>query len=87
MCKRRIPGGHLRKLSNMRFLVHEHYEPDTPEYKTFVDKHNGMGTNAYWPHFSFRPSMLKCSMLEKVGPFIKNFQLQQNPNFIIHNIA
>lgn len=74
----RIPGGLPRKLPNLRFLVHEHYDTGTKEYNEFVNKHVGHGTNAYWPHFSFRPSILRCSVLKDIGCFshTPHFELQ-----------
>jgi len=67
--KKRIPGGFIRIIDNLRYVIHEHYKSGTPEYNQFTNKYKGYGTNAYWPHFSFRPSMLRVSMLQDVGYF------------------
>ena len=68
--KRKIPGGILNHTKDgMRYVIHEHYEPDSREYKQFQDRHKGFGTCGYWPHFSFRPSVVRVSMLKDIGPF------------------
>ncbi|AYV82263.1 MAG: glycosyltransferase family 2, partial [Homavirus sp.] len=68
--KKRIPGGIPKKTKNgLRYVEHEHYLDGTDEYSSFIKRHQGYGTNAYWPHFSFRPSLLKCTILTDVGVF------------------
>lgn len=67
---RRIPGGFRRRSrgSGHRCVVHEHYPPGTEEYLRFQEGH-GRGSNAYWPHFSLRPSVLRTDVFARVGPF------------------
>lgn len=69
--KIRIGGGILKKINNLRYYIHEHYISGTPEYDKFMDRasEGRFQTCAYWPHFSFRPSLLRCSMLQDVGTF------------------
>lgn len=68
--KRRNPGGIPKCTSNnLKYIVHEHYETNTNEYKEFINRYQGYGTHAYWPYFSFRPSTLKVKVLEDVGLF------------------
>lgn len=77
--KRRIPGGFLKTTKDgTRYLIHEHYDPDSKEYHEFTNRHKNHGTCGYWPHFSFRPSMLKVSMLKDVGSFYNtgHFEMQ-----------
>lgn len=68
--RRPIPGGFKKKtLNNIRYRIHEHYETDSWQYKAFNEKYNNKPSNCYWPHFSFRPSLLKCDMLKDIGVF------------------
>jgi tetratricopeptide (TPR) repeat protein len=84
--KQKISGGHLLKSNTGRsYIVHEHYEVNTPEYEEFVKRH-GSGMCCYWPHFSFRPSIIKCDVLKKIGPFINtpHFEMQYAKEYIEH---
>ncbi len=87
--KKRIMGGTTVKTKDdsMRYLIHEYLEPDTKEYKDFIHKYSGFGTVAYWPHFSFRPSVLKTSVLKDVGLFINtpHFEMQYAKEYIVRN--
>ena len=44
-----------------RYVIHEHYPPKSDAYREFKERHPGH-TSAWWPHFSFRPSMVKTSV-------------------------
>ncbi len=67
---RKTKGGILGKLNDgTRYIIHEHYQVGTKEYDNFINKYRGYGTTAYWPGFSFRPSLLKVSMLKEIGPY------------------
>ena len=63
-----ITGGQLT-INNTgdNFIVHKHAKFGTPEYNIIVKdlKQNCV----YWPHFSFRPSLLKTSALKEIGRF------------------
>lgn len=78
--KRPIPGGFKKNVkdAHVRYVIHEHYDPGSWEYTNFINKFEGYGTNCYWPHFSFRPSMLRCDMLKDLGIFCNSphFELQ-----------
>jgi GR25 family glycosyltransferase involved in LPS biosynthesis/predicted O-methyltransferase YrrM len=52
----------------IKFLVHE-YTPDQYSKETFIKKYNNTRNCAYWPHFSFRPSLLKRDVLMTLGPY------------------
>lgn len=68
--QRKIKGGFLRTLQDgTRYIIHEHYESGTPEYNDFLNRYKGQGTCAYWEGFSFRPSVLKVSVLRDVGTY------------------
>lgn len=70
LADREIPGGlHCRtKGSGLRFVLHEHHPPDSPELHEFQARH-GYAWNAYWPHFSLRPGLMRTSALKRVGQF------------------
>ena len=67
---REISGGVSMRSpgSGHRYVVHEHYPPDSAEYRRFREVH-GERSCAYWPHFSLRPSVLRTGVFEHVGPF------------------
>jgi hypothetical protein len=52
-------------------VVYEHCNPGTKEHDAFLGKHKGNGNCAYWPHFSFRPSVIRVSTLKDIGSFYK----------------
>lgn len=73
-----IKGGIPQRTPNgRRYILHEYYDPASQEYRNFVDKHGG-GACAYWPHYSFRPSIVRCSVLKQLGKFINtpHFEMQ-----------
>lgn len=51
-----------------RYLVHEHYATGSQKMKE-LNARLKRGNNAYWPHYSLRPSLCKTEILEKVGPY------------------
>ena len=67
---REIPGGlHRRsKGSGIRYLVHEHYPEGSRELSEFQTAHHHP-SNAYWPHFSLRPSLMRTAHLTSTGQF------------------
>jgi hypothetical protein len=84
-----IPGGFPKYVGKLRYILHEHYKPGTSEYDTFVNKHSGYGTNAYWPHFSFRPSVINCEIYKKLGVFsnVPHFELQYANEYVYHGFV
>jgi len=78
-----IHGGYDMILPNgQRYSIHEHYsdKQDSNEKKEFyrVCSENNLNSCAYWPHFSFRPSLIKVSALNKVGNFndVSHFEME-----------
>lgn len=62
----------------IRYRVHEYYTNDE-EKNAFIQKYGNVSSCAYWPGFSFRPSLVRTDVLRKVGPFnetIKHFELE-----------
>lgn len=83
--KRKMGGGIIKKTKDgMVYVVHEHYEPGSKEYKEYENRNQGLGTNGYWPHFSFRPSLLRVNMLNDVGSFYNtgHFEMQYAKEYI-----
>lgn len=65
---RKIVGGIIKYHKNIRYLEHEHYS-DKKEYDAFIQRNIGKSTQAYWPHYSLRPSVLKVSVLKEIGNY------------------
>ncbi|MEO6749278.1 MAG: glycosyltransferase [Casimicrobiaceae bacterium] len=67
---RAIVGGRVRHTGSngVRYRLHEHYPTDSAAYRAFETSHPGR-SNAWWPHYSLRPSMLRTAVLQQVGAF------------------
>ena len=65
---RSIIGGSIKYHNNLRYIEHEYYPPGK-EYDSFISRNAGKSTQAYWPHYSLRPSVLKVSVLQEVGDY------------------
>lgn len=65
-----IQGGEFRTTrSGLRYYIHEYASTDE-ERELWYNKHGTESIHCnYWPHFSFRPSLLKTSVYKKVGGF------------------
>jgi hypothetical protein len=82
--KRKLPGG-IIKQGQVRYVIHEHAEPDTPLYKSLIKKYEDQGgLQVYWPHFSFRPSVVDASVYRKLGEFsnTSHFEMQYARDFV-----
>lgn len=82
-----VKGGKLaRTLNGLRFYLHEHTK--TPEERLIFTKKYGQSANSsYWPHFSFRPSLLRTEIFQKLGSFnekISNFELDYSNKYTNH---
>jgi GR25 family glycosyltransferase involved in LPS biosynthesis len=77
-----IKGG-IMKLTHkgIRYYEHEHY----PNQEDFNKKYGSHIQNcAYWPHFSFRPSLIKTHILYKLGDFntiIGHFEMEYSNRY------
>jgi hypothetical protein len=71
----KVNGGieHITKKSKYRYIIHEYCNNDT-----FIKKYGDCLNNAYWPHFSFRPSLIKRDVLTDIGLFYNtdNFEYE-----------
>lgn len=64
-----VSGGHKKiAIDGSRYWVHE-YVQSHGERQSFNKRHHGKKNSSYWPHFSFRPSLLKTSIFKKIGLF------------------
>ncbi|MCJ7638178.1 MAG: hypothetical protein MUO21_11875, partial [Nitrososphaeraceae archaeon] len=63
-----IVGGIVKYHNNIRYLEHEYYS-DKKEYDDFIARNIGKGTQAYWSHYSLRPSILRVSTLKEIGDY------------------
>ncbi|QCS48340.1 glycosyltransferase [Picosynechococcus sp. PCC 11901] len=84
-----IVGGILNK-EPIRHIIHE-YVPggrNSINVNYFLQKYpKGSLTNCFWPHFSFRPFMMKTKVLQHIGKFIEqpgNFELEYGERFVEH---
>lgn len=79
-----IVGG-LRAVTKrgIKFFIHE-YTPDQTSKDAFTSKYNNNRNCAYWPHFSFRPSLLKRDVLIVLGPYneeISHFEMEYSHKY------
>lgn len=67
-----IKGGEfLETKTGLRYYVHE-YVKNEEEKKKWIEKHGSGTSSNYWPHFSFRPSLLRAKILHEIGDFDEN---------------
>ena len=65
-----IVGGYLCKTdNNNEYIIHEHFHVNTNEHKLTIEKYNNASNCIYWPHFSFRPSIIRTSVFKQLGKF------------------
>lgn len=85
LSKRKCRGGHLKKCKDgSRYYIHEHYDTSSKEYHAFTERHKGHGTCGYWPHFSFRPSIVKTEVYKQLGSFFNtaHFEMQYANEYV-----
>lgn len=68
-----VKGGYFKMTnSGKRYYIHEFYSNEEQKNK-FLQKYGGnVKHSAYWPHFSFRPSLIKVNVLKQIGSFNEN---------------
>ena len=64
-----IAGGIQKNIANLSYIEHEHYKENSQELNDFYTKNAGKNSCAYWPHFSFRPSLIDCKIFKKIGKY------------------
>ena len=73
-----------RSPKGLRFYVHE-YTPDKKSVQEFIKKHGPGVQCAYWPHFSFRPSLFKKSVWDSLGDFnekVSHFEMEYAHRYV-----
>ena len=67
-----VLGGYLCETNNKnKYVIHEYYDKnDDTKYNEAVNKYKGT-TCIYWPHYSFRPSVIKTEIFKKIGKYNK----------------
>ncbi|MBC7709378.1 MAG: glycosyltransferase [Rhizobacter sp.] len=76
-----INGGAVKFTARerLRYRLHEHHEQGTNAYDAHINQLiAGQRSNAWWPHYSLRPSLLRMSAIATVGAYRSestNFEL------------
>jgi len=68
---RPLDGDELKKINHqnktIRYFEHIHYPPGSREYNNYI--RNMPRQQCYWPHYSFRPSLIKVKVLNEIGRY------------------
>jgi len=68
-----IVGGLLKNTnSGLRYYVHEYVKTQNEKQEWIKKYGNNTISCNYWPHFSFRPSLIKTKIYNKIGNFNKD---------------
>ena len=61
-------SGGIAKMTtdNIRYIIHEYVQSGTIEHKKYNETYKNSQNCGYWPHFSFRPSVMRVSMLQRL---------------------
>ena len=74
-----VKGGIFKTTNNgIRYFIHE-FAKNEEEVKKWVQKYGTYKNSSYWPHFSFRPSLLRTEIFQVVGDFnekISHFEME-----------
>lgn len=80
-----VKGGELKiSPTGLRYYIHEYCVTDK-EYQDFLERHGPGNSSSYWPHFSFRPSLLRTKIYEELGEFnetISHFEMDYSYRYI-----
>jgi GR25 family glycosyltransferase involved in LPS biosynthesis len=69
-----IVGGDFKKTKdNFRYYIHEYVNSEEKRIN-WLRKHGNKPSSNYWPHFSFRPSILRTSIFKNIGDFNNDSQ-------------
>lgn len=79
-----IVGGLSKTAKNgTRYFVHEH-TATKEQFEQFNKKYGKQMNCAYWPHFSFRPSLFRRKLLTIIGPFnekVSHFEMDYSKKY------
>jgi GR25 family glycosyltransferase involved in LPS biosynthesis len=81
-----IVGGVFKQTkSGLRYYIHE-YVTTKEEQKEWIKKHGDICRHCnYWPHFSFRPSLIRTEILRDLGLFnttISHFEMEYSKRYV-----
>ena len=69
--------------SGKRYYIHEHCG-NKQDYDKFNAKYGGQSNCAYWPYFSFRPSLMRTEIIKKIGKFdetVAHFEMEYSNRY------
>ena len=67
--KRSIPGILNVTKDGIKYYLHEYYPNNHVNYSKYIKKYEKCQNYISWPHYSFKPSLIKCQILQEVGEF------------------
>ena len=74
-----VKGGIFKTTNNgIRYFIHE-FVKNEEEKKKWIQKYGTYKNSSYWPHFSFRPSLLRTEIFKNIGDFnerISHFEME-----------
>lgn len=77
-----LGGIPLKTPSGLRYFEHDYFGSDT---NSFVKKYGNGSNCAYWPHFSFRPSLIRRGVFENLGEFnetVSHFEMDYSYRYM-----
>lgn len=64
-----VKGGEFKTTKQgQRYFIHEYVSTETERVR-WLEKHGAAPSSNYWPHFSFRPSLIRTNVFKTVGEF------------------
>lgn len=86
---RPVYGGYkMLSPNNLKYIIHEYYPQNTPQYEQAMNKYKNKQMCIYWPHYSLRASILKTKIFQKLGKY-KNingfFERDYAENYVENN--
>lgn len=80
-----IKGGYFKSTPNgLRYFIHEYCHTQS-ELEEFQKKYGNCMQCCYWPHFSFRPSLVRTSIWKELGRFneqVSHFEMEYSYRYI-----
>lgn len=79
-----LGGVFNRTPTGIRYYIHE-YIQTSEEKNAFLEKHGYGNTCNYWPHFSFRPSLIKTEIFKVLGRFsetVSHFEMNYSNAYV-----
>jgi GR25 family glycosyltransferase involved in LPS biosynthesis len=86
-----VQGGYKCTTSKgNEYLIHEYYDPNENKenYLKAISKYPNKGTCIYWPHYSFRPSIIKTKIFKELGKYSREhgfFEMEYAKRYVSKN--